>query len=277
MLLIALGLSLPFLIKQQQQRNTLVKYVDTPGIVKSTVYTLKVNGQDISVEQFKDVSYARFAMSGPVTMMVGTSEPVGTVQISPLRDNIQGTKSGNTVTFTLNRPRKLMVIINHLEKFFIFADPPEVNPPQPNDPKVSLLTKYMRPGDTVQTAQMQQAIDAVSAAGGGILYVPDGKFSTGSFNMKNNVTLYLSSGALIQGPSTPASYATCPMTASSGSNGLVCINGVHNVKIMGRRTLAGQGTLVRQQTTHHIRMINVNLSKNIEIHDIVIPQDLISA
>lgn len=265
------SLSEPTINRQQAaSNNTLIKYADTPGLVRSTSYTLKVNGEDISVEKFKDVSYARFAMSGSVELTVGTSQAVSNVRISPMRDNIRSTTNGNNITFTLNRPRKLMVILNNLEKFFIFVDPPEVNPPSPNAPNVTLLTKYMQPGDTDQTTQMQQAIDAVSGAGGGILYVPDGKFSTGSFNMKSNVTLYLSSGALIQGPGTPGGYTSCPMTPNTSSNGLVCINGVQNVKIMGRGTIAGQGTVVRQQTQDHIRQINVNKSTNVEIRDIVI-------
>lgn len=54
-------------------------------------------------------------------------------------------------------------------------------------------------GKTSTTEQVQAAIDAAHANGGGTVYFPPGQYSTGSLMIKDNVTILLDNGALLQG------------------------------------------------------------------------------
>ena len=53
----------------------------------------------------------------------------------------------------------------------------------------------------MNTAAFNQAVAAVSAAGGGTLVVPVGAFVTGPFNLTSRMTLFLAAGAEIRAPS----------------------------------------------------------------------------
>jgi polygalacturonase len=58
---------------------------------------------------------------------------------------------------------------------------------------------------TLNTASFEKAIaqmEVAGRAGGGTLYVPDGVFITGPFNLTSKMTLFLSGGATIRGPTT---------------------------------------------------------------------------
>ena len=60
--------------------------------------------------------------------------------------------------------------------------------------------------DALQTAAIQKAIDTCYLAGGGRVVVPTGIFRTGGLRLRSNVTLYLKSGAVLEGSSDPEDY-----------------------------------------------------------------------
>lgn len=53
---------------------------------------------------------------------------------------------------------------------------------------------------TLNTKAFEEAVAAVAKAGGGTLVIPDGAFRTGPFNLTSHMTLFLSGGASIYGP-----------------------------------------------------------------------------
>ena len=61
-------------------------------------------------------------------------------------------------------------------------------------------------GKTINTAQIQAAIDACHAAGGGQVVVPAGVFKTGTLWLRSNVELYLCAGAYLEGSRDPEDY-----------------------------------------------------------------------
>lgn len=67
---------------------------------------------------------------------------------------------------------------------------------------------YGATGDrtTLDTAAIQQAIDAAHAAGGGTVYFPTGQFLSGTLYLKSNVTLHLSPGAVLLGSTQMKDY-----------------------------------------------------------------------
>src|SRR6266542_1681369 len=59
------------------------------------------------------------------------------------------------------------------------------------------VTQFGASGDgaRLNTASIQKAVDACSAAGGGIVYVPPGNYLSGTIVLKDGVTLRLEAGA----------------------------------------------------------------------------------
>ena len=60
--------------------------------------------------------------------------------------------------------------------------------------------------DALQTDKIQKAIDTVFLAGGGTVRIPKGSYSTGDIRLRSNVTLYLESGANLEGSQNPEDY-----------------------------------------------------------------------
>ena len=59
-------------------------------------------------------------------------------------------------------------------------------------------------GKTLDTAAINKAIDAVSAAGGGTVLFPAGNYLSYSIHLKNDIALYLDAGATIIAADPPA-------------------------------------------------------------------------
>jgi len=102
------------------------------------------------------------------------------------------------------------------------------------------VTNYGAVGDgrTINTAAIQKAVDAASAAGGGTVLVPAGKFLTRPFTLASSINLHLARDAVIlisdeltSHPVAMARYLDC-ITAS----------GAHDLEISGEGTIDGQGS-----------------------------------
>lgn len=61
-------------------------------------------------------------------------------------------------------------------------------------------------GKTLCTQAIQKAIDACSAAGGGKVYFPVGRFLSGTLVLKSNVTLHLDAGSVLLGSTDLKDY-----------------------------------------------------------------------
>lgn len=266
--LLALGLQAP--TAAAAGRTDLVLYDPPPGAVPSAVFRVTVNGRPAFAEQFKDVAYVRFAFAGRARVAVTAPGRIGTCRISPLGYRIVARIAGATASFELNEPRKLIVRIDGLEKLFIFADPPETGAPRLGSPGVVDVRAYAPPGAAgTQTAALQRAIDAAAARGGGIVYFPRGEYRTGTLYLRSQVSLYLESGALLQGTADPADYRG-PRGDAKGSSALIQFYGADNAWIFGRGTLASEGTLLRARSPRHIRLIEIDRCRDCGVRGIVL-------
>ena len=97
-------------------------------------------------------------------------------------------------------------------------------------------------GRAKDTAAIQKAIDAASAAGGGTVFVPNGVYLCGTIQLRDNVTLHLTEGATLLGSTEASDYLNF---AASGFNrvplALVLAQKARNIGITGRGTINGQG------------------------------------
>ena len=104
---------------------------------------------------------------------------------------------------------------------------------------------YGAKGDGVakDTAAIQKAVDAASAAGGGTVEFAPGTYLTGSIWLKDNVDFHLGPGVTLKGSPDSADYCasnSCPQNAASPRSGdntsgghLLLGGGVKNVTLRG--------------------------------------------
>jgi polygalacturonase len=92
-------------------------------------------------------------------------------------------------------------------------------------------------GKTLNTAAIQKTIDTASAAGGGTVLVPAGKFLTGPFTLASSINLHLAKDAFILISDKLTNYP-----ASRGRyQDSISVSGAHNLEISGEGTIDGQG------------------------------------
>ncbi|HEX7845388.1 MAG TPA: glycosyl hydrolase family 28 protein, partial [Chitinophagaceae bacterium] len=270
-LLLLLSVAMKELPAQRMQQ-----YATTPGAVKSSIYSLRVNGEEVFVEKFKDISYARFVFSEQVNLEVKTAEDFADYKLSPVSYQIPSQKKNNSILFSLTQPRKLIFQLEGIdEKLFVFAEAPETNVPVLGSHAVTSIMSFVKDnsGKTLQTKEIQAAIDHVSAKGG-TLYVPNGKYLTGTFVMRKNVTLYLESGALIQGSGNLEDYHDNGDNSTGKAitkKGALCyFDKADNARIKGRGVIAMSGTKIKTETDVKIRIFNIRSSDHSGIEDIII-------
>ena len=92
-------------------------------------------------------------------------------------------------------------------------------------------------GKTMDTAAIQKAIDAASAAGGGTVYVPPGKFLTGPFTLASSIDLHLKKGAVILLSDDRTTYPV----ANKRFVDAITAHDCHDLRLSGDGTIDGQG------------------------------------
>ena len=101
-------------------------------------------------------------------------------------------------------------------------------------------------GKTKNTAAIQKAIDTASAAGGGTVYFPAGRYLSGTLVLKSNVTLHLDNGAVLLGSTDLKDYppripAFRSFTDTYVNRSFLSAEKVRNIAIEGSGTIDGQG------------------------------------
>ena len=102
-------------------------------------------------------------------------------------------------------------------------------------------------GATMNTATFNAAIDKLSKAGGGVLFLKPGRYLTGTIYLKSGVTLHLENGAEILGSTNIADYPENPPPSPSttlefGRYSLIYAAGQHDIAITGEGKISGQGS-----------------------------------
>lgn len=100
-------------------------------------------------------------------------------------------------------------------------------------------------GPKVETEKWQAAIDAASAAGGGTVKIPKGRHVTGGLFLRDNVTLELEKGAVLEGVSDISAYTGLDLefveTLAPWSALIMATNAV-NVAVVGEGRIFGNGS-----------------------------------
>jgi len=101
-------------------------------------------------------------------------------------------------------------------------------------------------GKHLETAAINQTVAACAKAGGGTVYLPPGKYLTGTIVLKSHVTLDLDTGATLLGSENPEDYPLCQDPWGGNQSeiaSLIYAEDAENVTITGRGTINGQGQI----------------------------------
>jgi len=99
-------------------------------------------------------------------------------------------------------------------------------------------------GITNNTGSIQYAIDYIAKKGGGTLHFYVGRYLTGSFSLKSNVSIELHEGAVLLGSSNVFDYSSL-----DGKRALITAVGQSNIQIKGKGVIDGQQQLLQTHLT----------------------------
>jgi polygalacturonase len=245
---------------QQKAMDQVIQYDRLPDALTSPVQ-MTVDGQNVFVERYKDISYGRFAFTGTAHIAITATDAAG-YSISPKRYNIQAQRQGNTLAFSLTAPHNL-ILQSGADKLFVFADAPEQDAPTADGSNVLNVTKYVTDtnGTTTQTANIQRAIDAASSTHSTV-YFPSGKYISGMLQMRNDANIYLASGALLAGTGN----------ALDTPGNFLQFKDVHNVRLYGHGAIDLHGMALRNSSgdAGRVKIIRTISATNIDIQDVML-------
>lgn len=134
---------------------------------------------------------AAFALAdfdGPVEVAVRVTRPFATAMVLPLRTGIIPTIEGDTVRFTLDRPRHLTLALDGSDQqpLHLFFSEPETDIPAPDDPNVL----YFGPGVYEVVEIAPRSGQTVYLAGGALVRAVLQPGEEGRYSEKWHVTFY---------------------------------------------------------------------------------------
>ncbi len=155
------------------------KYSVTAGQSNVPVYIAKVASADPvrrfkamddkinSAQYFEQAAFASFDLQGSAGIVVTCPEPVHQAKILPSSVGIVPAIDGHRIMFKLSKPQNLVLEVNGdwVGSLQLFANPPEQNLPQPNDPNVI----YYGPGIHEVDGVRVDSDKTVYIAGGAIV------------------------------------------------------------------------------------------------------------
>lgn len=183
--------------------------VRTPGGAWQDLYTYRV---EVDMRRVTPASMVYFDCAGPVEVRVQRKGgKIDTARVRPLSYGITPAISGDTLTFTLDKPQKVSVEVNGDDhgNLHVFANPLETDRPDPKDPNViyfgpglhkpgtagragntlripSGKTVYLAGGAVVQARLLCDHVENVTIRGRGVLLQPDRGVEV---TFSNNVTI----------------------------------------------------------------------------------------
>lgn len=252
-------------------------------------HRVRAGGRPVLVERYEDVAYARFEMPGPVIVEIEVAAPIARHAVFPPERITAARVAGTVLALELAAPDGVVVWIDGLEKLFLLPDPPDPDAPVQGAPGILDVTALGADptGRTPATAAIQEAIDrSAASAGGGTVLLPAGVYRTGTLTLGSDVTLYLARGALLQGSADPADYPVDPGRRESAADmslrpdarflgrtmtfsRLLLVDRARNVRIAGRGTIDGNGTVLRKRHGAAPNLLRVRESSAIVVEDVL--------
>lgn len=197
--------------------SEVVSYPTPPGLTTSPDFTVQANGTGIWVErvggyamdqsiasfhgELEDMNIAAFSCTGPVDIKITAPSDISTYQIKPKSRGIQAQVDGKTLSFRIPGPQKLYIEIDNLPHLAIFADTPEMTPPEQGAP--------------------------------GVVYYGPGRYDLGQIDLQSDQTIYIAPGAIVNANVRGADLQNVTITGRGILQGNVRISGTTNLSVDG--------------------------------------------
>lgn len=120
--------------------GNLIHYHWPAFLEQSAAYTLCVDGEPVRVHPTQSEHYAIFSMNGPVQIRLTCPKPVEKAVLRPARAGVTLQKDSQELQFTIPKPGNFLLEIPGMPSLFLYANPPEENIPDRNDPAVVWFT-----------------------------------------------------------------------------------------------------------------------------------------
>ncbi len=211
-------------------------------------YLLTVNGKSVEVKAFTHYHYSTVDLSGKTELTLTAGNPVQSCEISPRSRGISCQIKGNQVSFTLDKPGYVMIRVNETEKFFVFAEAPELIPAD----AVSILDYGVdNSGQKIQTELIQKAMDETAKSGKTLIF-PKGVYTAGQLRPKSNTHIHLVRGAVLQSDVSSTNQYLSEDKVKTRK--FIYIKDADQVKITGYGILNGNGAQLRGKFGDDARM-----------------------
>jgi hypothetical protein len=221
-----------------------VTYPAPPGLVTSRDFTIQANGKPVWVEkigsnvhtakyalyggiEMEYLNVANFSCSGKITLTITASSAIDSFIIRPKSRNLKASVNGRKLTLTIPGPQKLYIEINGLPHLAVFANPLEIDPPGPADPRV--------------------------------VYFAPGAHDAGTITLKSNQTIYIAGGAIVNANVRGDNLRNVKILGRGYLQGNVKISRTTNLEVNGvfiRNTKGWSNTLT---DCHHSVYKNVKV------------------
>lgn len=206
--------------------------------------TLYINGKKVATRKADDIHRIIFK---DVKLEEGSNHIE--VKAGNLHDECMWTLTGSSVlashaSWAMNIPKAGPL---HMpEKIAEISAPFDVSGIRKPDFSSRNTTVKMRK-DGFSTANIQEAIDKTSAAGGGTVTIPAGKWETGRIELKSGVCLHLSEGTSLLFSGSIKDYQPAVETRNEGYDvmspgAMIYANGAENIGITGKGLIIGPDT-----------------------------------
>jgi hypothetical protein len=207
--------------QSEEVMSRLVTYPIPTNVILSPLFTVRVNNTDVWTEQvggndMEGLHVATFSCSGPQRITITVPSHISSYVIRPRSRGIIPKVSGRTIIFTIPGPQALYVEVDSLPHLALFANPLEVNPPKQNE--------------------------------AGVVYYGPGTYNVGDINLKNNETIYIAGGAVVNANIRGTNLHNVRIRGRGILNGSVRISGTTNLEVEGIFMRHGGGGWVNTLT-----------------------------
>ena len=195
--------------------------------------------------------------------------------ISPKRYKIKADKSGNQLSFKMDRLGYVVIRFSQDQDFtkrlVLLFEIPEVVP----DKIVNIVDEYGidNSGQINETSKIQMALNNISGSEKA-LYFPPGKYKTNKLEFRSNSHIHLAKNArIIADDNSLISYYSRDKTKI---NHFILIKDVQNLSISGLGTIDGNGTQINalshpeESSKSRIRLLFIYRSTNVQIEGIIL-------
>jgi hypothetical protein len=224
------------------------KYPVIEGSIKSPLFSLLADGQEIFTEQYKTYHYANFEASSAFTVNLKSSEVINELIVSPYKLNISCSKDEKSASFKLPGPGFYVVRINKMHKLFILADKPEESSGKNGIDVLKL--DIDNTGKRVETKAIQKALNDITGTDR-TLYFPAGIYLSGSLSIPSDTRIFLAAGAVLKAVDD---ISELDFGDKIKPLSFIRIKDAQNVEIHGRGIIDGNGSYLRSKFGDSARM-----------------------